>query len=298
MENVKTLNSAIRTLLAVVVVAGGGFAAWFGWNHYNAAEHDKQELEQATVKIEQFEEDLKAKTDQLDKARNQIIGLNSELVAKDDIILQQNTAIDDLNIEIEQQAAEIAHLDTAMRLLKVDNRLARLSVLKQGVDNQGEEYTDIEFVELNNEGQHIDEPRKFRILGDVVYIDYWVVKFEDRYIEEADLARSTSICLFRRIFGERQQAVDGFVLDEPGTRPNAYARGTKMSDFEKSLWDDFWSIANDAEKARSLGIRSAGGEAPYKKVEEGKTYLLELRASGGLSINPEIEPLPRLNDPS
>ena len=38
-------------------------------------------------------------------------------------------------------------------------------------------------------------------------------------------------------------------LDEHGAAPKAYARGGKMSDFEKSIFEDFWSIANDKDKA-------------------------------------------------
>lgn len=295
-DNVKTFNSTVRTLLAMLVVGGGGAAAWFGWNKYNAAEHDKQELEQATVKIEQFEQDLKQRSQELDDARSKIVGLNADLVKKEDVINTQVVKINDLNTKVAEQADEIAHLDTAIGLLKVDRRLARLTAVKKGTDDQGDDYTDIEFVEVNDEGKSIDEPRKFRIMGDVVYIDYWVAKFNDEFIEEADLARSTSISLFRRIFGERQQAIDGYVLDEPGTRPTAYSRGSKMSDFEKDIWDNFWEIANDEKKARELGIRAAHGEAVSIKVEEGKSYRLMLRASDGLSIIPDVVPLPLLNE--
>ncbi|MCR9119239.1 MAG: hypothetical protein NXI22_20085, partial [bacterium] len=93
MENVKTLNSAIRTMLAVAVVGGGGFAAWFGWTKYNSAETDKQNLELATEKIEKFEADLKQTADALNTARGQILDLNSDLVAKNDIINDQSIEI-------------------------------------------------------------------------------------------------------------------------------------------------------------------------------------------------------------
>ena len=69
----------------------------------------------------------------------------------------------------------------------------------------------------------------------MVYIDYLRVTFDDKYIEESDLDRSTAIALFQRIFGEHQKAVDGFQLDTVGTRPTAYGRGTEMSEFEKKM---------------------------------------------------------------
>ena len=114
------------------------------------------------------------------------------------------------------QAVRIEHLETAMRLLKVDHRLAQISVIDQQLDENGQLYSDILFMELSENGQPIDQPREFRIRGDVVYIDYWVVKFDDAYVEQSDLDRSTSICLFRRIFGEFQEPQDGYVLDDVG----------------------------------------------------------------------------------
>jgi hypothetical protein len=59
-----------------------------------------------------------------------------------------------------------------------------------------------------------------------------------------------------------------------------------MSDFEQRIWSDFWSIANDPQRAAGLGIRAAHGEAVSMKVATGRSYRLELRASGGLSIVP------------
>jgi hypothetical protein len=122
--------------------------------------------------------------------------------------------------------------------------------------------------------------------GDKIYVDYWVVKFEDQYVEQADLDRSTSICLFRKIYGEFQNPADGYVLDAVGSRPTAYARGGRMSDFEEQIWSDFWDIAHDPARAKQNGIRAAHGEAVYTELRPGKTYRLELRASGGLSIAP------------
>jgi hypothetical protein len=59
-----------------------------------------------------------------------------------------------------------------------------------------------------------------------------------------------------------------------------------MSDFEKQIWDDFWNIANDPQRAQQLGIRAAHGEAVSVQLRPGKTYRLQLRASGGLTITP------------
>ena len=154
------------------------------------------------------------------------------------------------------------------------------------------------FVEVDDQGKALDDPKEFRIKGDIVYIDNWVVKFDDKYVEQADIDRSTSLVLFRRIFGEAQTPNDGFAVDTVGTRPKAYGRGKPMSEFEEKIWNDFWNIANDLGKARAMGIRAAHGEAPSIKLKKGKSYKIELRASDGLSITPDDGPAPVLGKPA
>jgi hypothetical protein len=174
-----------------------------------------------------------------------------------------------------------------MRLLKVDHRLAQLTVLDQQRDPASDRVISrVRFVEVDDRGEPIDEAREFDVEGDVVYIDHWVVKFDDRYVEQADALRSASLVLFRRLFGEYQEPRDGFSLDRTGARPTAYAGGTAPTDFEEQIWDDFWMIANDPSRAASLGIRAAHGEAISMKVEPGREYRLMLRDSDGLSIVP------------
>ena len=93
--------------------------------------------------------------------------------------------------------------------------------------------------------------------------------------------------LFKRLFGNDQKPDDGYPLDEHGAAPKAYARGGKMSDFERAIFDDFWSIANDKDKAAEKGIKANYGNADYIKVQPGKTYKVELRASSGPKITLE-----------
>ena len=160
-------------------------------------------------------------------------------------------------------------------------------------------FSRIQFSELNEQGDPIGEPREFRLEGDLVYVDYWVVKFEDKYVEAADLERGTSICLFNRIFGEFQKPKEGFCLDEPGRRPGPYARGSMMSDFEKKIWDDFWNIANTPQQAAEMGIRALHGDAVSIKVIKGKTYRITgacLRRAGDRGRRERARP--RGQDPS
>ena len=270
MESVSTVNSLIRTLLALIVVGAASVAGWFGYTNYNANE---MAFEQATQQLEDVQRKLVSAHADLESTRTE---------------LQQSLRdIDALQQTVAEQTEKIEQLDTAMRLLKVNRRVARLTVISQQDDPEsGQLISEIEFVELDPGGEPFDAPRRFRIEGDLVYIDNWIVKFDDKYVEMADIDRSTSLVLFRRIYGEFQKPRDGFLLDEVGSRPRAYGRSA-MGEFEKQIWDDFWNIASDEQKARDLGIRAAHGDAPFIKVKPGTSYLIQLRASDGLSIVPE-----------
>jgi hypothetical protein len=265
MENLSTLNSFLRTLIALVVIGAVSALGYFGYNKYNAngieAESRARQLKEAEARLTQVKQDLEA--------------ASFEIQQKEAKIQEQVAAISKLNKEVEK-------LETSLALLKVDHRVARLSVVDQDADA-----TKVQFVELNDEGQPIETPREFRIPGNTVYIDAWVVKFDDKYVQEADLERGTSLILFKRLFGNDQKPDEGFPLDEQGVAPKAYARGGKMNDFEKAIFSDFWSLANDKAKAEAKGIRAAHGDAVSMKVEKGKTYKVQLRASDGPSIVPE-----------
>ncbi|PHR86265.1 MAG: hypothetical protein COA78_38125 [Blastopirellula sp.] len=254
-ETISTVNSTIRTFLAMVIVAAVSIGSWFGYNVYHEGE----------LKLEQTQFDLK-------EANASIVVLEKDLVLKEE---------------------EIDSLELRIKLLKVDRRVAHLEVTNQITDEaSGKITTQIRFIEVTEEGDPIGQPRTFTIEGDMVYVDYWVVKFDDKYIEASDPFRATSICLFRRIFGEHQKPSNGFEIDALGSRPAIYGKSDELNEYEQTIWSDFWSFANDSEKAAKQGIRAAHGEAVSVKVKNGKTYKLELRSSDGLSIRPiEIAPL-------
>ncbi len=269
MEKVSIITSAIRTLLMTVMLGALGYGGWYGYTTYNATEIEAQRATEALVSI------------QRDLAQ-----AHSELESKNIALEVKEQEIGVLHEEVALRQLEIDRLDTAMRLLKVDHRMALIRVADQQTDEATNMLvTQIDFLEINESGTPIGEPRRFEIKGDVLYIDSWVVKFEDKYIEEADIDRATSLVLFRRIFGEMQEPREGFVLDEVGARPVAYSSGDEMSEFEGKIWSDFWDVANSESKQREMGIRAIHGEAPSIKAKKGKVYRVDLRASGGLSIS-------------
>ena len=280
-DTISNINSALRNLLltALVVIAGiGGYKVYDIYNEPQQKLADKEaELEKATASLKQ---------------------------ANDDLVARQKD-IADLNVNLAEKTAQVDHLEVAMKLLKVRHRLARLKVLDQhevaslnpvtpkaGTETTASPVnllTTIEFAEVNEQGDTIGEAKKFEIVGDMVYVDYLHVTFDDKFVEQADLDRSTSLALFQRIFGEHQEAAEGFQLDKVGTRPTAYGRGTEMSEFEKKIWNDFWLIANDPKRAQELGIKAANGQAIAIRMQKGKTYEIDLRSTGDMTFH-VVEP--------
>ncbi|HEX6961973.1 MAG TPA: hypothetical protein VF175_08915 [Lacipirellula sp.] len=261
-ETVRTVNSAVRTFLFAVLVGAAALGGWKAYSIYN----EPQE------KLAAKQRDLEAMT-----VRWQDAAKRSE----------------ELSGEVERQKAEIAKLETSNRLLKLRHRIAQIRVIdQQDNPDTGRPRTEIEFFEVNEEGAPLNDKRqKFTIDGDRVYVECLLAKFDDKYIEANDLDRRTAICLFQRVFGEHQEPHEGFEIDQVGTAPTSYERGGQMSEFEKRIWRDFWTLANDPEEAAKIGIRAVHADAPSLRVEKGGLYELELRTTGEFTFRRVSEPV-------
>jgi hypothetical protein len=247
MESVATVNSALRTLLAFVLVSILGIGGWFGYTKYNAADIE-----------------LREKDREIEERNKRISALEGDL-------------------EIAKKRAE--KLEIAVRLLKVDHRLANVDVVKQMVGIDGKTYTDVTFTEVNDKNEAIADPQEFRLPGKAFHIAGWIVKFEDRFVETGDPERGTSLFAFKSIYGNEQKPIDGFPLDKPGKRPDAYGKGREVSSFEQDIWDDFWNLAHDKARKEALGVRSSHGAAVFiEDARPGWRYQVRLRSSGDLTL--------------
>lgn len=179
-------------------------------------------------------------------------------------------------------------LETANLFLKKTRRLAVISdVVKTKQEGSDKIQTSFSFTELDMANKPIGKKREFTIDGDIVYVDMKVIKFEDRFIEEGDALKGCSLCLFNRIFSEKQSPEDGFPIDE-GITPKPYKLDSPdSSKFEQELWKDFWKLAQTPAEAEKKGVRAAHGSAPSMKLEEGATYKLEMRTTGELTFKRE-----------
>jgi hypothetical protein len=263
-ETVRTANSAARTALMVVLMAAAAVGGWKAYTVYNEPQ----------VRLAEKQRELDVLTGQLASAK-------SDLAASTEKVQLLTT-------EVELKKAVIAKLEAAMGFLKLRHRIARLDVVAQERDEDTDELVStVEFYEVDEEGRPAgDKRQRFEIVGDRVYVECLVVKFDDKYVEQNALDRNTAICLFQRIFGEHQEPNEGFAIDQLGSSPASYARYGETSPMEKQIWKDFWTIAANPSRAAELGIRAAHADAPSIRVNEGVTYELELRTTGEFTLRP------------
>ena len=266
-ETVQTVNSAARTGLFAVLVAVAGVGGWKAYSIYNEPQ----------VRLREKQQELDALTGQLGATRRDL-ATSTEKVQL-------------LTTEVELKKAIIAKLETAIGFLRLRHRIAHLHVVDQAEDNEtGRITSTVEFYEVDDAGNPASKKRqRFEIVGDRVYVECLVVKFDDKYIEQNVLDRNTAICLFQRIFGEHQEPKDGYPIDQIGTSPASYARYGETSEFERRIWTDFWKIANNPARAAQLGIRAAHADAPSIRVRKDATYELELRTTGEFTLRPLTE---------
>jgi hypothetical protein len=261
------LNNLASAVVSLAILAALGFAGWFVVRTYLGEKWEREKIQATLVEREKQVQTL---NHALDASKAEIASLNQDLEAK---------------------RLQIQRLETALKLLKVDHRVAQIDVLsQQGSEKTKDLVTTFSFAELDGSGKPLEKPRIFTVKGDLAYVDALVVKFSDQGVEVGDPLRSTSVCLFRRVFGESQQPKDGFVLDPIGAQPAVYRTGREPSEFEREIWSRFWDYANNPQEAQKKGIRAAHGEAPFQKLVPGKRYKVLLRSSGGLSFAPEEIP--------
>ena len=177
-ENVKTFNSVARTGIFVVLLSAFSYGGWFCYSNYL-----KPGLEAKTAKA-----DLDALRVQFDNQKEMYTQLKSDFAT-------QGKELDDSRKKNQQ-------LETSMKLLKVDRRMARVDVIEKTTNDKGQTLLKVKFTELDRKGTRIGESRTFNLKGERFYVDCWIVNFDDHFVENADALRSCSLCVFKSIFGE------------------------------------------------------------------------------------------------
>ncbi len=268
MKFLLAVNALLRTLAGIILVGLLVAAAYFGYSEYFAREKAQQAMK---AELDKTKEKLAQTASELEDRRKEVNTLTKQVA--------------DLRNEVAEKQRQIERLQTAVRLLKVDRRVAYLDCMEvQPGDETTPPRAKLRFVEIDPQGRPVGQPRLLEVKGDKVYVDALVIKFEDRFVEESDPLRAASLCLFQRIFGDRQSPAEGERLDEENQQPEVYGSTGAMTEFERELWRQFWVYARDEEKAKANGIRAAHGQAVYLTMEPGTRYRITIRASDGLTL--------------
>lgn len=198
---------------------------------------------------------------------------------------QQKKALKELAILNEQLEQNLAMRQAMIERLSRARRIAHVRITDQIAGESGAiDRTSLEFIELDDGGAELAR-QTFTIPGDVLFVDAWTIKFDAERVAEGNPLLGHTLVLLRRIYSDRQAPKDGFLIDTPGAIPPGYA-ASDAGRFEKTLWENFWTLAMNADQARDLGVRVAQGEAVYKAVRAGQTYELVVDAAGGMSLTP------------
>ena len=191
--------------------------------------------------------------------------------------------------EIERLEAENDKLALALRLLKVDHRVAQIDVLDQQLGAEPPTTT-FQFTELSGDGQTIGKPKEFTIKGDVVYLDAWVIKYSD------DLVRKPTRCAPLRFvcsvayLANISSRATVFRSTRSGRDPRLTARAMRCR--RSSVTSGKISGAMPTTPAKpsvpECALRTA--KRHRSASSRASVYRIELRASAGLSIVAEDVP--------
>jgi hypothetical protein len=195
-----------------------------------------------------------------------------------------------LRQEREELEKQREALEQAVSRLTGEDRVAEVYVVDQiragqVVNGQAapRDLTTIEFIEMDRQ-QHPLPSKRFVIYDEVIFFDALVLKFDQRYVAMGDALRGKSLALFRRIYGEHQNPIEGFPIDAGGDVPNVFRVNPEPSPFEQKLWTQFWDLARNPDLAARNGVRVAQGEAVYAPMERGQVWTLTLQNDGGLNL--------------
>lgn len=176
-------------------------------------------------------------------------------------------------------------LKAMVQRLQADSRIAEVAVTRVEFNPLTSQHmTTIKFLEFDAAGKQL-EPRYFTFAGNIIQFQSLVVRFDDKFIRNADALKGKSAYLFWKAFvldGERTQ-------EYPITNINEVPRGYKIEGprnaFETEVWRNFWQYALDPEQAKLKGIKNAQIEAPGTQFVPGLIFTLRIEHDGGIRID-------------
>lgn len=186
-----------------------------------------------------------------------------------------------LRTEVDRLEQERRRLVEYAQRLSASRRVAQVDVVRQRVNRRGETVSTLLWQEIGGDGR-LGRPLAIEAVGELVYFESLVIKFEPHFVGEGDLRRGASLAMFRRIFGDCQKPDSVAELDRGACPPPAEPDGDDAPHAE--LWRRFWEMVEDPQLAAEYGVRVAQCEAPAVPLRAGQTWELTLDAAGGVNL--------------
>jgi hypothetical protein len=189
--------------------------------------------------------------------------------------------------KIEKLQDEKRQLEQVVQRLTTEKRVADILVTDQKTTAEGVLQTTLLFVEYDKSGQPLPA-RSFTIEGDHTHIDAMVIKFDPELVKENDPLRGHSIVLFTKIYGNQQSPAEAAMIDPPGKIPDVYrGASAEVTEFEMSLWNDFWKLYEDEAYREKRGVKTTGGYGLWGPMKLDRLYTITVEPMGNLTMTSE-----------
>lgn len=186
-----------------------------------------------------------------------------------------------LHTRIDELEKEKGELQDFAKRLGATRRVAQVDVLSQDVADDGTTRTSMRW-QQRVENDVLGVPEPIEIIGTQAYFEAFVIKFAVENVGKGEPNRDTSLCLFRRAFGDKQSPESGAILDR--SAPPLIAGEAEEASRHSKLWARFWNIVDSPQVAAEFGVRVAQIEAPAVPVRPGEVWEITLDAVGGLNL--------------
>ena len=182
-------------------------------------------------------------------------------------------------------------LNKVVQRLSADSRVAEVLVTRSDFNEETKKIeTTIKFLEYDTTGKAL-EPKYFTFQGNLIQFQTLVIRFEDKLVQAGDKLRGKSAYLFLKVFVLDKEA-QVFDLTTAHEIPRGYKVPGITSEFEKSLWEEFWNYALDPKARGRKQIKNAQIEAPGSMFLPETIYTIKIEHDGGLRI--DTQPIPEI----
>jgi hypothetical protein len=145
--------------------------------------------------------------------------------------------------------------------------------------------TTLLFVEYDRDGRPLPA-KAFTIDGDLARVDGVVIRFDGKFADEYDALRGQAVALLTRLFGEDQPPEKALSIDPRNDIPHVYrGDGPKVTEFERTLWQQIWRLAEDEAYRKEMGVRVVRPAAVRTRFQPDRLYTLALETDGGLHVS-------------